>query len=163
MGCRNRLDFSVGDQNWLHFSVGTGIDLVLCGGRKWLGLESGSRLTWHQCWGRNLAFVWGIEIDFVLVWGSKLTWFLCGGQNWLGFCLRAENDLFLVWGSIDLVFVLVEIDLFLYAGRKSLGISVRIEICLVFVWVVEILTWFQCRDEIDLVVVWVAEIALISV
>ena len=33
-------------------------------------------------------------------------------RNWLGFCVRAENDLFLVWGSIAVVLVrVVEIDL----------------------------------------------------
>ena len=45
MGGRNRLDFNVGDRNCLDFSVGIGIDLVLCGGQKWLGFESGSKLT----------------------------------------------------------------------------------------------------------------------
>ena len=38
-----------------------------------------------------------------------------------------------------MVFVLVvEIELVLYAGRKSLGFSVSIEIDFVYVWVVEI-------------------------
>ena len=38
------------------------------------------------------------------MWESKLTWF----------CVRGENDLFFVCGSIDLVFVrVVEIDLVL--------------------------------------------------
>ena len=62
---------------------------------------------------------------------------------------------------------LVEIHLVLYAGRKSLGFSVSIEIHLVFVWVVItdlILGWieleFRCRDEIDVVVVLMVVIDL---
>ena len=124
------------------------IDLILCGGRIWLGLESGSKLTWFscrgackiylfleqgstltglQCWGRNeLSFVWGIEVDSVLVWGPKLTSFLCGCQNW---------------------------PCFFYAGRKLLVFSVSIEIRLFFVMVV----------EIDLISVWGIELDLISV
>ena len=47
----NRRDFSVGDRSWLDFSVGIRIDLVLCGGRKWLSLESGWQLTWFWCRG----------------------------------------------------------------------------------------------------------------
>ena len=57
-------------------------------------------------------------------------------RKWLGFCVRAENYLFLVRGSFDLVFVrLVELTWFLYAGLKSLGFSVNIELDFVFVWV----------------------------
>ena len=44
--------------------------------------------------------------------------------------MRAENNLFLVWGSIDLVFVWV------------------VEIDLVFVWVVEIDLVFACGPKI---------------
>ena len=47
-----------------------------------------------------------------------------------------ENDLSFVWGS--------RLTSSLYAGRKSLGFSVGLEINLVVVWVV----------EIDLVSVW---------
>ena len=44
-----------------------------------------------------------------------------------------------MWTLIDLVFVLVvETNLVLYVGRKSLDFSVSIEIEFVFVWVVEI-------------------------
>ena len=60
-------------------------------------------------------------------------------RNWFVFFVRAENDLFLVWGSIDLVSVgVVEITLVSYAGRKSRGFSLSTEIDLIFVWVVEI-------------------------
>ena len=57
---------------------------------------------------------------------------------------------------IDLVFVwvvVVEVDPFLDAGRKSPGFSVSIEIDLVFVWVV----------DIDLISVWGIELDLILV
>ena len=39
-------------------------------------------------------------------------------RNLLGFRVRAENDLFLVWGSIYLVLVLVEIDLVFVCGQE---------------------------------------------
>ena len=55
------------------------------------------------------------------------------------FFVRAVNVLFIMWTLIDLVFVLVvETNLVLYVGRKSLDFSVSIEIEFVFVWVVEI-------------------------
>ena len=41
----------------------------------------------------------GIDIDLISGLGSNLAW-LCGG---LGFCGRAKNDLFLMWGSVDFV------------------------------------------------------------
>ena len=80
MGGRNRRDVSVGDRSWLDFSVGIRIDLVLCGGRKLLGLESGSKLTWFSC--RRACI-----IELFLEWGSKLTRFLCRGQNRPCFCI----------------------------------------------------------------------------
>ena len=50
------------------------------------------------------------ENDLVLIYGSKLT----------GVYVRAENDLFLELGSIDLVVVLVsKLTWFLYVGRKN--------------------------------------------
>ena len=59
-----------------------------------------------------------------------------------------------MWGSIDLAFVrVVEINLFLYAGRISIGFSVSIELDFVLVWVV----------EIDLISLWGIELDLISV
>ena len=52
-----------------------------------------------------------MEIGLVLERGSKLTWFWCSGQD----------DLFLVWGSIDSVFVsVVEIGLVFAFGPKTL-------------------------------------------
>ena len=62
----------------------------------------------------------GIEIDLV-------------------FCMRAENDLLVVWWSTDFVFVrVVEMDFFLYADRKSPGFGVNTELDFVLVWVVKI-------------------------
>ena len=67
--------------------------------------------------------------------------------------MGAENDLFLVCHSIDLVFVsVVEIKVVFYAGRNSLGFRESIEIDL-FVWVV----------EADLISVWGVELDLMSV
>ena len=80
------------------------------------------------CSGRySFGFHEWIEND--LVRGSQLTCFF----------VRAVNVLFIMWTLIDLVFVLVvETNLVLYVGRKSLDFSVSIEIEFVFVWVVEI-------------------------
>ena len=41
---------------------------------------------------------WRIEISLVLAWGSKLTWILCAGSRLTVFCVRAGNDLVLVFG-----------------------------------------------------------------
>ena len=54
-----------------------------------------------------------------------------------------KNDLFLVWGSIDLAFVrVVEIDLVFVRWPK--------------------ITWFECEHRTDFVFVWVVEIDLVS-
>ena len=69
----------------------------------------------------------GIERSLVIVRGVEI------------YRVRAEMDLFLVWWSIDFGFVLVvEIDLFLDVGCKSLSFSVSIEYYMVFVWLVVI-------------------------
>ena len=48
----------------------------------------------------------GIEIDLVLVRGSKLTSFLCAGLKLLGFSVLIEIDLVLSLGiDVNLVFV----------------------------------------------------------
>ena len=106
----------------------------------------------------NLFFMGGIQIDLVLGSGSKLICFfvggskstsvLCAGRIYLvlvygsKLCVRAENYLFLVWGSIDVIFVrVVEIDLVFVCWPKITwlqGFSVSIELDFVFVWVVEI-------------------------
>ena len=68
--------------------------------------------------------------------------------------MRAENDLFLVWGSTSLVFVLVvEIDVGFLACRIWLGFIVSIEIGLDLVWMV----------EIDWISVWGMELYMILV
>ena len=116
-----------------------------------LFLEWGSKLACLQCWGRKLlGFVWGIEIDLVLVRVPKLTCFLCGGQIYLVFvweskitCFQCEhgNYLFSVWA-----WKLASFWWWLELTWSQCGESN--------------LTWFQCRDEINLVVVWVVEVDL---
>ena len=83
-----------------------------------------------------MAFVCEIETDLIFVWGSKLTSFMCAVRKLLGFNLCGWSKL--TW--------------FLYAGSKSLGYSVGIEIYLVLVWVV----------EIYLILVWGMDLDLIS-
>ena len=98
---------------------GIEIDLISEWGSNWLDFR-----RWAEI---NLIFVLEIELDLVLVLGSKVTCFLCGrskltvcglkltyfesddrliwfcvsdgGQNWLGFCMWAVNRLVLVWAS----------------------------------------------------------------
>ena len=68
--------------------------------------------------------------------------------------MRAENHLFLLWGSIDLLFVwVVETGVVFVCGPKITGFSVSIEIVLVFVKV----------GEIDWISVGKIELNLISV
>ena len=70
----------------------------------------------------------------VLFHGSKMAWFLAWGSKLTCFCVRAENDFFLVWGSIDLVLCgWSKLTWFSNAGQKSLGYSVSIELDFVFV------------------------------
>ena len=60
-------------------------------------------------------------------------------RNWHGFCVRVENDLFLVLRSIDVVSArVVEIDLVFLCWPKIAWYSVSIELDFVFVWVVAI-------------------------
>ena len=72
--------------------------------------------------GSNLTSCAGDKIDFGFVRGPKINWFSFidrnwlnfkrGDRNWLGLCVRAENDLCLVRKSDYLVFArVVEIDL----------------------------------------------------
>ena len=76
------------------------------------GVESNPFLEWGSKWldtsvkvEITLAFVRGIEIDMVLVWGSTLTCFLCRGQNRPGFFVRPKTTCFQCWLSkIELVF-----------------------------------------------------------
>ena len=68
----------------------------------------------------------GVELDFVLVHVSQLTWFWCRGIKTLLFYSGDRNRLdFSVRIGIELIFAW---DL------KILGFSVWIEINLVFVW-----------------------------
>ena len=156
-GGQNRLRFCVRAENCLVLIYGSNLTCFLA----W-----GSELTWFLCAGRKWL-VFGVGID----WPS-----LCaGGRNWLGFCMLAENHLVLVWtsnltcffcvgGPIDLISLLgIELDLmsaygseltwFLCGGRKWLGLSVCIEIDLVYVGD---RTWvnFSLAIGIDLALVW---------
>ena len=49
------------------------IDLILEWGSNWLDFNGGVEI--------NVIFVGGIEFDFVLVLGSKVTCFWCGGSE----------------------------------------------------------------------------------
>ena len=143
VGSRNRRDFSVGDRSWLAISVGSRVGLVLCGGLKWLGLESGSNLPWFSCgvMQNRLIFRVGIEIYLTSVLGSKLTWCYVGEINWLAFSGR---NVF-VRGS--------KLTLFLCAGRRLLILGVTVAINWVFVMVI----------KLDLLSVWGIQLDLISV
>ena len=98
-------------RNWLDFSVGVGIDSDFV----WVVEIDLVFVSGHRHW-RNFRV--GIDIELISGLGSKLVWLLCGG---LGFCGRTKNDLFLVWGSIDLVlYGWSKSTWLLCAGRKAL-------------------------------------------
>ena len=112
VGGPNLLAFCVGGLNWLNFSVGDRIWLgsrVGWNGFGFCGLSNltsfqcgGSALIWFLCSGRKwLVLVFGlkinaflcrsIEVDLVLMWGSKLTWFQWWSRNYPGFYVREWN------------------------------------------------------------------------
>ena len=110
--------------------------------RNWLGLLWGSTLTFScaeakidfvfVCGQKLLSYKVWIEIGLVFVCGPKVTCFSVDDRNWLGFCMRVESHLVLVWAS-KLTWFLCgwsKLPRFQCGGWK--------------------LTWFQCRDEIDL-------------
>ena len=121
----------------------------LCGGIEIdLNSEWGSNWLNFRRWAEiNLIFVWEIELDLVLVLGSKVTCFF-GGRSKLTVCgpkltyFRSDDRLiwFLCrwWWS--------KLTWFLYVGRKSLGFSVSIEVDLVWNWL-----GFSVGIEIDFV------------
>ena len=168
--------FQCGGSEVTFFSVGIRIDLVLCGGWRWLSFV----IRGHRNWP---VFRVGIAIDLIPGLGSRLTWsfcgeskltsFSCGDRNWPSVCVRAGKHMVLEGVSTDLLFVrVVAITLVLYAGQKSPNFSVSIEID--FVWVggrnwlefsVGDETWLYLgvQSGEDLVLVWVVEIDLISV
>ena len=87
-----------------------------------------SEFTWFSVGIEIDCFLRRIEIDFV-VFGPIIVWFSCMDRNSLGFSPGIAIDLFVLsgpkmtffktWRSIDLVLVeVVEIELFLYAGRN---------------------------------------------
>ena len=66
--------------------------------RNWLESRVGT-VTRLQCRGRKkISFVWGIEVELVLVWGPKLTFFLRGSKFSLFLCARISSGWFkLTW------------------------------------------------------------------
>ena len=150
-------------------------------GRKWHGFSVDIEFYF--------IVVWVVETDLISVWGSELTRFQRRDQNWLGFVGGLKITLFRIWIEINFVFVSGGIEnvsaenclvfkngskliCFLFAGRKFLVLSVRIDwldfcvggqkwrgFCmrarnhLVFVWASKLtcflcvwskLTWFKC-------------------
>ena len=125
----------------------------------------GSKLTWFLCarskftWfsesGSNLAcFCAGVKIDFDLKTGWKLIVFNLQIEISLVLSVGIEIDLVFAWGQKTTCFYSGDrlsyilcgwsnLAWFLYAGRKSLGLSVSIERDFVLSrW--SILTWFHC-------------------
>ena len=71
--------------------------------------------------------------------GAKTTWFQCMDRNIIGFCVRAESELFSLGDRLDWFLCgWSRLIWFLFPDRKSLVSSVIIEINLVLVWLVEI-------------------------
>ena len=112
---RNRFDIRIGIRIELIAMMGSKLTRILLRGIEIdLVLASGSKLTCFLCGGQNrLRFCLRAENYLVLVYGSYLTWFLSWRSRLTWFLCAGRNDFFLVWGSLDLVFVrVVEIDLF---------------------------------------------------
>ena len=82
----------------------------------------------------------GIDRDLVLASESNFTCALREGRNRPRLCVRAENYLVLIYGAKMTWYLALESKLtcFSYAGRKSLGFSVSIEVDFVFACVVYI-------------------------
>ena len=85
-------------------SVGEiGFDLISVKALNWLGFVVGVENDGFGLW---------IEINLVLVRGSKLACFLCGDRSWLVFSVGSRNDVVLVFGSKLTWFMWgIEIDL----------------------------------------------------
>ena len=112
---RNRFDIRIGIRIELIAMMGSKLTRILLRGIEIdLVLASGSKLTCFLCGGQNrLRFCLRAENYLVLIYGSYLTWFLSWRSRLTWFLCAGRNDFFLVWGSLDLVFVrVVEIDLF---------------------------------------------------
>ena len=139
--------FALGHRKWLDIRMGIKIDFISMVGSKltWF-LRAGSKLTSFKRRDRSwFVFCAAVKIDFGFVWWP----FLIMDRNWLGFCVRAENDLFLVWGSIDSVsYGWSKSTWFLYAGRKSPGFSVSIELDFIYALMV----------DFDLISLWGVEV-----
>lgn len=87
---RNLLDCRVGVKIDLIAVQGPGLTRFLCGCRKRLGFSVGIEI--------DLIVVWGVEIDFVVVFISKLTWFQRRDRILLDFSVRIERHLVLCAG-----------------------------------------------------------------
>ena len=83
----------------------------------------GIEIDWFDCVGIEIDFFErGVEIDFV-VFRPIIVWFSGPDRLWRSrltyFFVSAENNLFLMWRSIDLIFVwVVEINLGFVCGPK---------------------------------------------
>ena len=116
-------------------------------GRKWLGLESRSKLTWFLCRGhRNwLVSFAGVKIDILFVCGPKLL----GFNVWIKIdsvfvCGPKMTSFILVQGSIDMVFVwVVEIDLVFVRGSENHLFQCEHQNWLVVLCGWSKLSWFQ--------------------
>ena len=114
----------MGGGNWLDFSVGVGIDLVLCGSPKWLvlGVCSETYSVFASGHRNQLDIRVGIEIDFISVMGRNELCFCVRDRNWLGFSVCIEIDLVLVRGSKLTLFLCgLEITWFWWIDRNWLG------------------------------------------
>ena len=146
---QNWLDLSVGWWTWLHFSVWIEINMVLCRGMEidWI-LEWGSK--WRDFSGK-------FEINLIIFCeGSNLTSFLCWDRNRHVFC--AGSRVWLCAGRNWRVFG-VDIDWldFCEGGRNWLGFQMRAANRFILVWASKLtwflrglskLTWFQCGGSI---------------
>ena len=127
---RTSLGFYVRNINWLGFSVGIELDLILYGGQ--------NRLRFCVRAENYFVLIYGSKLTWFLAWGSKLTWFLCAGRKWLDFSVGidwlsftrvVEIDLVLVWAS--------NLTSFLRGWSKLTWFQCR----------GSNLTWFQCRYQ----------------
>ena len=117
LGCRKWLHFSVLERYRLGFCVAVEHNFFQTSGSKYAGFvggaievdmifEWGKKASSFEWRGRNQLdfYVWNRNgLGFIV--GSNLTCFLCGGQSRLRFCVRAENDFFLAWGSKSTWFI----------------------------------------------------------
>ena len=128
---RTSLGFYVRNINWLGFSVGIELDLILYGGQ--------NRLRFCVRAENYFVLIYGSKLIWFLAWGSKLTWFLCAGRKWLDFSVGIDWLSFTRVVEVDLVFVCwTEITWFYLVWASNLTS---------FLCGWSKLTWFQCRGS----------------